>query len=157
MHKPIAVALAATALALTAVLRVAAAPQHEGTLSYERIGHGATTLLLIPGLGSGAEVWKDVVADLSDRYTIVTVTLDGFDGTASFAAQSRATASQLVTSPENVDWVTAMVDATKAFYAALYAGTPAVSFEIFGAARHFIMLDQKAPFERALVAFAPPA
>jgi hypothetical protein len=90
MRKPIAVALAATALALTAALPVAAAPQHEGTLSYERTGHGATTLLLIPEMGSGAEVWKDIVADLSDRYTIVTVTLDGFDGTAPPSARAAA-------------------------------------------------------------------
>jgi hypothetical protein len=32
-----------------------------------------------------------------------------------------------------------------------------MSFEIFGSARHFIMLDQKGQFERSLVAFAPPA
>jgi pimeloyl-ACP methyl ester carboxylesterase len=289
MNMPIAVAFAATVLALTAALPAAAAPQHEGTLSYERTGRGTTTLLLIPGLGSGAEVWKDVVADLADRYTIVTVTLDGFDGAAppsggasldadvasldalisklklgkpvvvghslggflalrlaaehpgdvakivavdslpifpppqpgetgagraaaahamaaglkradaaAFTAQSHAMAATLVTSPENVEWVSGMtvrsdqaavadrmegmmladlrpalpkiavlvlvmgagaafgVDATKAFYSALYAGTPAVSFEIFGAARHFIMLDQKVQFERTLVAFAPP-
>ena len=45
---------------------LAAAPQHQGTISYVRSGTGPTTLVLIPGLGSGGEVWKSVVADLGE-------------------------------------------------------------------------------------------
>ena len=290
MRKPLAAAFAAAALSFVPALPVAAAVQHEGTLSYERTGKGATTLILVPGLGSGAEVWKDVVADLGDRYTIVTVTLDGFDGApapkghvsldqdvasldaviarehlvkpvvvghslggylalrlaaehpsdvgravivdalpvfpppqpgetaaareagahamaagvrnadaAAFAQQTHAVSATMVTSPANVDWVSNMTtrsnhdaladrmegmmlvdirpelskitvpvlvmasaaaygaDATKGFYGQLYAGTPNVTVTPFATSRHFIMLDDKAGFEKSLTAFAPPA
>ena len=286
MRNRLAAACAAAALSLLPA--VAAAAQHEGTLSYARAGSGATTLVFIPGLGSGAEVWKDVVADLGGRYTTVVVTLDGFDGVpaapghasldrdvasldamiarehlvrpvivghslggylalrlaaehpadvgrtvavdalpvfpppqpgesaaahaaaahlfaagirsadaATFAQQAHASSSGMVTSPANVDWVTSMTvrsdrdaladrmegmmladirpelpkittpvlvmaaaaaygaDATKGFYGGLFAGTPDVTIAPFPAARHFIMLDDRPGFERALTVFAP--
>lgn len=53
-----------------------------GILAVERHGSGAVPLILVPGLGSGAWAWQDVVRRFKDDHTIYVVTLPGFDGRA---------------------------------------------------------------------------
>ncbi|MBK6422630.1 MAG: alpha/beta fold hydrolase [Gemmatimonadetes bacterium] len=54
-----------------------------GTLgAVVRRGTGPQTMLLIPGLGFGASVFDPLMRALADSFTMVAVTLPGFDGTA---------------------------------------------------------------------------
>ncbi|MBV8490281.1 MAG: alpha/beta fold hydrolase, partial [Candidatus Eremiobacteraeota bacterium] len=53
-----------------------------GTLHVDEFGHGAQTLILIPGLGSGSWAWDGTIARFSSHYTIYVLTLPGFDGRA---------------------------------------------------------------------------
>ncbi|TCV92309.1 pimeloyl-ACP methyl ester carboxylesterase [Luteibacter rhizovicinus] len=52
-----------------------------GTLKVQRYGHGGRPIILIPGLSSGAWVWKSTIESLSKTDTVYAVTLAGFDGT----------------------------------------------------------------------------
>lgn len=59
---------------------VTAAP---GTLGgVLRAGKGSETMLIIPGLGFGGEIFREFIDEMSGRYRIVAVTLPGFAGTA---------------------------------------------------------------------------
>jgi pimeloyl-ACP methyl ester carboxylesterase len=49
-------------------------------LRLEKHGSGDRTLILIPGLASGASVWEGTITRLKDDYRIYAVTLAGFDG-----------------------------------------------------------------------------
>jgi len=51
-----------------------------GTLKVQRYGDHGSPVILIPGLGSGAWVWKDTVEALRKNHVVYTVTLAGFDG-----------------------------------------------------------------------------
>ena len=54
-----------------------------GSLGSElRRGTGPTTLLMIPGLGFGAEVFESLMAELEDTHTMWAVTLPGMAGTS---------------------------------------------------------------------------
>lgn len=57
-----------------------------GILAVERHGSGAVPLILVPGLGSGAWAWQDVVRRFKGDYAIYVVTLPGFDGRAPLAS-----------------------------------------------------------------------
>ncbi|HEV7776460.1 MAG TPA: alpha/beta hydrolase [Luteibacter sp.] len=50
-----------------------------GTLKVQRYGDHGTPVILIPGLGSGAWVWKDTVEALRKNHVVYTLTLAGFD------------------------------------------------------------------------------
>src|SRR5699024_2413112 len=52
-----------------------------GTLHVRRHGDHGRPVILIPGLGSGAWVWRDSVRHLRDDHVVYTLTLAGFDGT----------------------------------------------------------------------------
>jgi pimeloyl-ACP methyl ester carboxylesterase len=51
-----------------------------GTLHVERQGEQGAPIILIPGLASGAWVWKDTIAALKAEHRVYAVTLPGFDG-----------------------------------------------------------------------------
>ncbi|MGH8427436.1 MAG: alpha/beta fold hydrolase [Gammaproteobacteria bacterium] len=51
-----------------------------GTLTVQRYGDHGRTLIMIPGLASGAWVWTDTVTQLEKDHVVYTVTLAGFDG-----------------------------------------------------------------------------
>ncbi|GAB3453077.1 alpha/beta hydrolase [Massilia terrae] len=53
-----------------------------GALQVQRFGSGGRPLILIPGLGSGAWAFQDLVRSLSDKHAVYVVTLPGFDGRA---------------------------------------------------------------------------
>jgi pimeloyl-ACP methyl ester carboxylesterase len=57
------------------------APAQVGTLTVQTQGTHGRPVILIPGLGSGAWVWKQVVPALARDHLVYTVTLAGFDGT----------------------------------------------------------------------------
>jgi len=76
--------------AFTAVVRLQAngaeADQfQEGTLQVERFGDHGTPVILIPGLASGAWVWRDTVERLKKEHRLFIVTLAGFDGRPALA------------------------------------------------------------------------
>jgi len=80
--KPI-VAFAAAILTLVspaASATDAAAAFEIGTMRVERHGERGTPVILIPGLASGAWVWKDSIAALDREHRVYAVTLAGFDG-----------------------------------------------------------------------------
>lgn len=53
-----------------------------GTLAgVEKVGKGATTLVLIPGLGFGGDIFREFMAAHAEQYTMYAVTLPGFGGT----------------------------------------------------------------------------
>ena len=52
-----------------------------GTVHVQTYGDHGRPVILIPGLGSGAWVWKDTVAALRDKHQLYVLTLAGFDGT----------------------------------------------------------------------------
>jgi pimeloyl-ACP methyl ester carboxylesterase len=51
-----------------------------GSLHVERYGESGSPVILIPGLASGAWVWKDSIAALQGEHRVYAVTLAGFDG-----------------------------------------------------------------------------
>lgn len=51
-----------------------------GVLAVEKHGTKGRSLIMIPGLASGAWAWQGVVRELAGDYTIYIVTLPGFDG-----------------------------------------------------------------------------
>lgn len=55
-------------------------PIRAGELTAYKYGSGPKTLILLPGLASGAFVWDSTVAALQSKYTMYAVTFDGFDG-----------------------------------------------------------------------------
>lgn len=71
------------AVLLALQLPSAAAPSEGfdvGTLHVERYGNGATPLILVPGLASGAWEWRGTVAQFAANHTVYVLTLPGFDG-----------------------------------------------------------------------------
>ncbi len=52
-----------------------------GMLHVRQYGKSGRPLILIPGLGSGAWVWRDTIRHLRRDHVIYAVTLSGFDGT----------------------------------------------------------------------------
>lgn len=51
-----------------------------GALQVQRFGSGDRPLILIPGLGSGAWAFQDLVRGFSGQHAVYVVTLPGFDG-----------------------------------------------------------------------------
>ncbi len=51
-----------------------------GALEVQRFGSGGRPLILIPGLGSGAWAFQDLVRSFSGKHAVYVVTLPGFDG-----------------------------------------------------------------------------
>ena len=51
-----------------------------GSMHVERHGEHGSPVILVPGLASGAWVWKDTIAALQGRYRIYAVSFGGFDG-----------------------------------------------------------------------------
>jgi pimeloyl-ACP methyl ester carboxylesterase len=49
--------------------------------AYKRVGSGPQAMILIPGLGFGADIFDELAARWADRYTMYVVTLAGFGGT----------------------------------------------------------------------------
>ncbi len=79
----VAAALMAAAWMSVAGVAVAAdgpAVFEVGTMRVERTGEQGTPIILIPGLASGAWVWKDTIAALQSEHRLYAVTLAGFDG-----------------------------------------------------------------------------
>lgn len=70
-------------LLLSASALTAASPKtyQAGTLHVEQYGDHGRPLILIPGLGSGAWVWKDTIAHFKHDHVIYALTLAGFNGT----------------------------------------------------------------------------
>lgn len=84
-----------------AVFATAASSRHIGTLTFEKHGDHGRPVILIPGLGGGAWVWKDTVEKLQPDHVVYVVTLAGFDGTpppksGNFMDQAQASIVQLV-------------------------------------------------------------
>lgn len=52
-----------------------------GNLHVQQYGDHGRAVILIPGLGSGAWVWKNTVAHLRSNHVVYAITLAGFDGT----------------------------------------------------------------------------
>ena len=59
-----------------------ASPLDAGVLRVERHGERGPPVILIPGLASGAWVWRDSIAALRAGHRVYAVTLPGFDGRA---------------------------------------------------------------------------
>lgn len=79
----------------------ATSAQRVGTLTVEKHGDRGRPVILIPGLGGGAWVWKDTVAKLQSNHMVYVVILAGFDGTpppksGNFMDQAQASIVQLV-------------------------------------------------------------
>lgn len=85
MHKLTCISFA---LLLVPALALAATPGTftVGSLYVSRYGNHGRPLILIPGAGSGAWVWKDTIDHLQPDHVIYAVTLAGFDGTPPPAA-----------------------------------------------------------------------
>lgn len=58
----------------------AASTQTVGTLRVQRYGAHGQPVILIPGLASGAWVWRDTINQLRKNHVVYAVTLAGFDG-----------------------------------------------------------------------------
>jgi pimeloyl-ACP methyl ester carboxylesterase len=73
-----------------------------GSLLVERHGQRGTPMVLIPGLGSGAWAWQDMVRRFSAEHVMYVVTLAGFDGRAPAAGNpidnARESLRQLIVS-----------------------------------------------------------
>jgi N-formylmaleamate deformylase len=65
-----------------ATLPAAAESFDLGTLHVARYGSGPNTIIFIPGLACGPWVWAREINALSQRNTVYTLTLSGFDGRA---------------------------------------------------------------------------
>ncbi|HEY5798858.1 MAG TPA: hypothetical protein VIT92_01480, partial [Burkholderiaceae bacterium] len=53
-----------------------------GAMQVARHGQSGTPVVLLPGLASGAWVWKDTIAQLEKNHVVYVATLAGFDGQA---------------------------------------------------------------------------
>lgn len=78
-----------------------ASSQQVGKLTVQKHGDHGRPVILIPGLGSGAWVWKDTVKKLQGSHVVYVVTLAGFDGTpppasGNFMDQAQASIVQLI-------------------------------------------------------------
>ncbi len=94
-------ALVATSAFSAAAVADAAPAQRVGTLTVEKHGDHGRPVILVPGLGSGAWVWKDTVKKLQGSHVVYVVTLAGFDGTpppasGNFMDQAQASLVQLI-------------------------------------------------------------
>ena len=73
-----------------------------GSMLVERHGQRGTPMILIPGLGSGAWAWQDMVRRFSTEHVVYVVTLAGFDGRAPVAGNpidnARQSLRQLIVS-----------------------------------------------------------
>lgn len=72
-----------------------------GTLKVEQHGEHGRPVILIPGLSSGAWVWKGTVAALEKDHVVYAVTLAGFDGTpapkgGNYLAQAESSVIELI-------------------------------------------------------------
>ncbi|MDB5960154.1 MAG: Alpha/beta hydrolase [Massilia sp.] len=71
-----------------------------GILAVERHGERGVPMILVPGLGSGAWAWQDVVRRFKAEHVIYVVTLPGFDGRAAASGpvfeQARDALRQLI-------------------------------------------------------------
>lgn len=73
-----------------------------GTLKVEQYGNHGRPVILIPGLSSGAWVWKDTVTALEKDHVVYAVTLAGFDGTpapkggGNYLAQAESSVIELI-------------------------------------------------------------
>jgi pimeloyl-ACP methyl ester carboxylesterase len=71
-----------------------------GAVHVERHGEQGTPVILIPGLASGAWVWKDTIAALKTEHRVYAITLAGFDGRPAvkgdLLAQAAASLHQLI-------------------------------------------------------------
>lgn len=72
-----------------------------GTLKVEQHGDHGRPVILIPGLSSGAWVWKGTVAALEKDHVVYAVTLAGFDGTpapkgGNYLAQAESSVIELI-------------------------------------------------------------
>lgn len=74
-------ALVAAASHPVSPARTSATSEQVGTLHVSHAGRGGRPVILIPGLGSGAWVWKDTAAHLARDHRVYVVTMAGFDGT----------------------------------------------------------------------------
>ena len=72
--------LAALAAAAWMGVAIAGATGDAGTMRVESFGDRGTPVVLIPGLASGAWVWKDTIEALQSQHRVYAVTLAGFDG-----------------------------------------------------------------------------
>jgi pimeloyl-ACP methyl ester carboxylesterase len=77
-------------------------PAQVGTLTVDTQGTHGRPVILIPGLGSGPWVWKQVVPQLARDHVVYTVTLAGFDGTpapagSDYLSQAERSLAQLIT------------------------------------------------------------
>jgi pimeloyl-ACP methyl ester carboxylesterase len=77
--------LAALAAAAGISVAVANDTRDAGALSVERFGTRGSPVVLVPGLASGAWVWKDTIDALKETHRVYAVTLAGFDGRAAVA------------------------------------------------------------------------
>lgn len=77
--------LAALAAAAGMSVACAGATLCAGTMRVESFGTRGTPVVLIPGLASGAWVWKDTIDALQAQHRVYAVTLAGFDGRAAAA------------------------------------------------------------------------
>jgi pimeloyl-ACP methyl ester carboxylesterase len=77
------------ALAAAAGISVAFAndARDAGALSVERFGTRGSPVVLVPGLASGAWVWKDTIDALKETHRVYAVTLAGFDGRAAVTGE----------------------------------------------------------------------
>ena len=73
--------LLALALMVCAFAPIARGGAQPGIGRAEVVGAGAHTLILIPGLGCDASVWREFMERNKDRYTMHALTLAGFGGT----------------------------------------------------------------------------
>ncbi|PWK86737.1 alpha/beta hydrolase [Fulvimonas soli] len=71
----------AARLAAGCLVLAAALPATAADLKVEVHGDHGRPVILVPGLGGGAWVWKDTAAALRGGHTVYVVTLPGFDGT----------------------------------------------------------------------------
>ena len=77
--------LAALAAAAGICVAFANDARDAGALSVERFGTRGSPVVLVPGLASGAWVWKDTIDALKETHRVYAVTLAGFDGRAAVA------------------------------------------------------------------------
>lgn len=54
-----------------------------------KIGSGEKKMIFIPGLGFGAETYREFLQDYQDEYTIYAITLPGFEGTKPLPIEDR--------------------------------------------------------------------
>ena len=72
--------VAALAVATGIAVAFADDTPDRGALRVEKFGTRGTPVVLVPGLASGAWVWKDTIDALKEKHRVYAVTLGGFDG-----------------------------------------------------------------------------